>query len=384
MYAPTSTLLLEAAQSRLLGHFCKGVDIQSRRSHGGINYIVVEKQHASAGAGVEGQKTLLLVHGFGSGLGFFLANYVWLSTSYSKIVAIDLLGMGGSVRPSLDKSPRISTLQLAYKFMTGAHDRVDEVVVPQSTKFFTSSIEQFVREEEHLFPESSPFHVAAHSMGALVAWKYMLSADPKVHRPEALILLSPFGIPSPPLTATRATPSYALSTFRFLWENNVTPQQLVRLVGSQGRSMITNVLNRRFNSRWDKEELDLIAEYFYQITAAPASGEYAMNSLMIPLSFADPETPGRINTGIFAKRPISLDVESCSSPAAANFPPVLVLFGDHDWLRFPNVEDFVQKANAKGYRFHYRLISEAGHHLYLDNPDEVHAAIHEWRRANKI
>ena len=384
MYVPTSALLLEAAQTRLLNHFCKGVEIESRRSKGGLNYVVVCKPHASATAGVENKKTLLLVHGFGSGLGFFMANYVWLSSSYSKVVAIDLLGMGGSARPSLDNSPRISTLQLAYNFMTGAHDRVDDVVVPQSTHFFTSSIEQFVREEQHLFPESSPFHVAAHSMGALIAWKYLLSANPKVRRPEALILLSPFGVPSPPPNATRTTPSYARSTVRFLWENNVTPQQLVRLAGSQGRSMITNVLNRRFNSRWNKQELDLIADYFYQITAAPASGEYAMNSLMVPLSFADPDNPGRTNTSIFAKRPISNDVDSCSSSTAANFPPVLVLFGDHDWLRFPNVDEFVERANAKGFRLHYRMISKAGHHLYLDNADEVHAAIYEWRKSTTL
>jgi pimeloyl-ACP methyl ester carboxylesterase len=105
---------------------------------------------------------------------------------------------------------------------------------------------------------------------------------------------------------------------------------------------------------------------------------------MVPLSFADPDTPGRTNTSIFAKRPISNDVDSCSSSTAANFPPVLILFGDHDWLRFPNVEEFVERANAKGFRLHYRMISKAGHHLYLDNADEVHAAIYEWRKSTKL
>jgi len=378
LYVPTSHLLLQSAQSKLLEHFCAGLSIDSKKSKSGLNYVVVTNKSNSSVA-PRGKKTLVLVHGFGSGLGFFFANYRWLSTeSYERVIAVDLLGMGGSERVSLDRSPRVTTSQLVYSFFTGNSDKVDSEVVPRSLDFFVDSISEFC-EEVVVTPTEPKFHVAGHSLGSLLTWNYAIRHKERV---EALLMLSPCGVPAPPPgSATQfSSSSYAISTIRFLWDMNFTPQQIVRAAGSRGLPMVTSVLRRRFNSRWNTLETDLISQYFYHITAAPASGEFALNSLLRPLVYRDED--GVVSTSIFAKRTVEQDIQGL--PANSLPFPVLLMFGDHDWLRFKYVERFVSFAKSKGICIDYSLIESAGHHLYVDNPDVMHREIELFRTRHNV
>lgn len=379
LYVPTSQLLLQSAQNRLLQHFCGGLAIEARRSQKGLNYIVVRGggSVSAADRARGGKKTLVLIHGFGSGLGFFFANYRWLSTeSYERVIAVDLLGMGGSERVSLEQSPRVTTSQLMYKLFTGNVESVDEEVVPRALDFFVESIAQFCDE----VIEEPKFHVAGHSLGSLLSWNYALRHRNRV---EALLMLSPCGVPAPPpgAASSQQSSSYALSFFRFMWDMNCTPQQIVRMAGSRGLPLVTSTLRRRFNSRWNEVETDLIAQYFYHITAAPASGEFSLNSLLRPLVYRDED--GTVSTSIFAKRPVETDIEALTPDSPLPFP-VLLMFGDHDWLRFKNVERFVSLAESKGVRLKYSLIPTAGHHLYLDNPDGMHTEIQKFREVYNV
>lgn len=382
LYVPTSNLLLLTAQTKLLGHFCGNhVDIESARSLGGINYIVVRAKRNKISPSSSTSKTLLLVHGFGSGLGFFFANYAWLSASYDEIYSVDLLGMGGSDRLPVENSPRVHTSQLLYKFFTGNNAAVDENVIPRATDFFVDSLERFANDLK--LPEKN-LHVAGHSLGSYLTWNYAMKHKQRV---EALVMISPCGVPKSPPQSSRLVwneASLSLTLIRFLWENNVTPQQLIRISGSRGMPMITSVLNRRFNSRWDEQELQLIGNYFYHITAAPASGEYTLNSLLQPVLYREGgEVDGAVTASIFAKRSIEEDID-CSGDKSAPPFPILLLFGDHDWLRFKGVEKFVQKCADKGVALDYSLIKNAGHHLYLDNTDEFHDAIRAFRLKHRI
>ena len=407
LFVPTSQVLLLSAQERLLRHFCgRAVTIESRRSAGGLNYIVVTARPrnekappAPVASGEPPTKTLLLVHGFGSGLGFFFANYAALASSYDRVVAVDLLGMGGSNRGHLSEAPRISTPQLAYQLFTGNRERVDAEAVPRCMSFFTDSLERFCAEVVTSEPgqqQQGKIHLAGHSLGGLICWNFALRNKERV---EALILVSPCGVPAPPLDDAAAPTSATRTALRFLWENNVTPQQLIRLAGPRGLGIITDVLNRRFNRRWDAVEANLIAEYFFHISAAPASGEYALGSLLRPIVYREGEA---VVTSIFAKRSIEHDVDaiaasrssssssSYSSPSplldAAAVPfPVLLQFGDHDWLRFKSVHAFVHKARSEaGIDMTYDLVPAAGHHIYLDNADGWHESILRFRAKHAI
>lgn len=102
-----------------------------------------------------------------------------------------------------------------------------------------------------------------------------------------------------------------------------------------------------------------------------------MNSLLQPVFHA-----GQRDRGVFARQPLS--------PRAVDLAgagPLLVLFGDRDWLRPPGdgAERFVEAAQAAGVGAGVggaRLATtpDAGHHLYLDNAPHFNRAVNELHR----
>lgn len=150
-------------------------------------------------------------------------------------------------------------------------------------------------------------------------------------------------------------------------------------------------------SRWAEEDMQAISNYLYHISALPASGEYAMNTLLTAQFVSTPEDPEvkrprvlarepispeqlahlRDLTGSAAERPIDLSVDSTSR---ASGTPMLILYGDNDWLWFPEVNSYVQSLRNGGVDVRLSTVREAGHHLYLDNPDQYHDEVHCWVR----
>jgi len=181
---------------------------------------------------------------------------------------------------------------------------------------------------------------------------------------ENLVLISPVGIPHPPPIEEQLKPSeldWRIRTIDQLWKWNFTPQGVVRVMGSRGPKMVSDVVNRRFNKRWEGEELALIADYLYHITAAPGSGEYALSALLEPV-FMKPVVPkgtppssaaissgknkstdsekrrgeqrGRGTSGVFAKLPLENELSKLKIP-------ILLLYGDNDWLYYPTAEESI-------------------------------------------
>ena len=90
----------------------------------------------------------------------------------------------------------------------------------------------------------------------------------------------------------------------------------------------------------------------------------------VPIVSSGIEGKGR---GVFARQP--LQPRLASLPKSA---PVLILFGDHDWLRPAGngAEAFADAARASGVKsVTLETTEKAGHHLYLDNPDSFNAAV---------
>lgn len=192
---------------------------------------------------------------------------------------------------------------------------------------------------------------------------------------EGLVLASPAGLPAPPVNQSRGGQTGGTSTSwqeRLLdaaWSANFTPGQAFRAwsyLRQNGATDVERIVERRFGKRWDKEENRLVASYLYHITAQPGSGEFAMNSLLIPL----PSHEGR--RAIYARRPIL--------PLLGLFPkrvPVLVAFGEYDWLR-PNDQDcrlLETAAKQEGLTLRMTSIPSAGHHLYLENASYFNSCV---------
>jgi pimeloyl-ACP methyl ester carboxylesterase len=203
---------------------------------------------------------------------------------------------------------------------------------------------------------------------------------------QALVLISPAGLADIPPLDSHIPSSNLSAPIRLLdamWSSNFTPQQIVRLLGPSGPGRVKEIVKRRFGAeRWADADATLIADYLYHISAAPASGEYAMNSLLKPIVS---KAGGDITTtAVYAREPVTpaVFVKAFSLPASpatrTKIPPVLILYGDHDWLRFPGVSQYVSDLRAAGVDAEGKIVPSAGHHLYLDNTEAFHSTIQSW------
>ena len=234
-----------------------------------------------------------------------------------------------------------------------------------------------------------------------------------------------------------------------------------------GLQQVEKTLVRRFGpDKFTSEQQSLLVQYLYHISAAPPCGEYALNSILAPVvsynavpatgsSAAVPEAPSKggdaaasrrassyfppkTDVGVYAHEslemlfrhycvaapPKSLPVqgmEGSSVRRGAEVPleptpihfPVLVMYGDTDWLYYRGIEDSVktwgtqpltreqmvahglhagqrEKCSSKAadplpnnptaapLDVTYTTIPSAGHHIYLDNPDHFHGSIAQW------
>ena len=125
--------------------------------------------------------------------------------------------------------------------------------------------------------------------------------------------------------------------------------------------MVDRIVRSRFRSLgWSEEQIKVIADYLYHITAAPGSGEYSMNSLLVPLVRADTSRPG-----VFAREPLVHKMNSLSIP-------INVLYGDNDWLYHKHeCDSAISHLRREGLEISLNVIPKSGHHLYLDNPEDV-------------
>jgi pimeloyl-ACP methyl ester carboxylesterase len=283
--------------------------------------------------------------------------------SVKRVVLVDWLGMGGSDRPQCGQRP------IRGFFGSASSSWCDSRFTPsQAVDFFVDPFHEWmqasVKQKEDITRSSARedrIVLVGHSLGGYLASQYVLRYS-QYHCISKLVLASPVGFPEIPKNALRG--SHLPTSFRVvdaLWSSNITPQQLVRMMGStRGRRNTKRALKGRIPHLADTNS-DLLADYLYHITVAAPSGEFAMNSLMEPA--ASPET-----MGVFAREPLSrrlVDLEHVDT--------VKVLFGDHDWMR-PNEpsarETLASLQQRRRVEAGVEIVSHAGHHLYLDNPIE--------------
>lgn len=331
-----------------------------------------------------------------------------LGKHYDRIIAVDWPGMGCSSRTAT-RFPLASLVDNAKATLCNRDINREKEIARAVTDELVDALEK-LRIEENI-PE---FTLAGHSLGGYLAGKYTVKYPDAVNN---LILISPVGIPHPPPAQHQMKPAemdWRVRTIDHLWRWSFTPQGIVRVLGSRGPKMVSNVINRRFGNRWAGEELELISDYLYHITAAPGSGEYTLSALLEPV-FLKPEHeidaveavngPGssadavvnaaaelsapagaaatplsggtrrrvtNTRSGVFAKLPLEDELASLKVP-------ILLLYGDNDWLYYPSADYSVQKWRDGGVpAAALGIISSAGHHLYLDNSREFNAALIRW------
>lgn len=336
-------------------------------------------------------QNLVIVHGYGAGLGFFYKNFEGLSRGKGwQLYALDMLGMGRSSRPP---------------FKLKAKQREQQIT--EAEDWFVDSLEEW-----RVQKKIERFTLLGHSMGGYMAVAYALKYPGRLNK---LILASPVGIPEDPYAVDAAMPEPGSSTlaneftqdqetdttrasgdsgpdtvtlgtkadnnnflnartkaekaaaaqngnsasagsskppprrvmgkwFTYLWDANVSPFSLVRWSGPLGPRFVSGWTSRRF-SHLPANEAQALHDYAYSLFRLRGSGEYALAYILAPGAFARSPLIRRIHgvgrqyiSAVEANNPVA---GSPSEPQASsnaeikrreNGIPVVLMYGENDWM----------------------------------------------------
>ncbi|KAJ5713830.1 cardiolipin-specific deacylase [Penicillium malachiteum] len=373
--------------------------------------------------GEEADQHLVMLHGYGAGLGFFYKNFEPLSRLKGwQLHALDMLGMGRSTRPP---------------FKIKAKDR--EEAIREAEAWFVDALEEW-----RVKRKIDRFTLLGHSLGGYMAVAYALKYPGHLNK---LILASPVGIPEDPyavtaevtepsestlpseltqdqreITASGATPKTSDGSFitgrnaeaqasnqpprrnmpkwfSYLWEANVSPFSLVRWTGPFGPRLVSGWTSRRF-SHLPAEEAKALHDYSYSIFSQRGSGEYALAYILAPGAFARSPLIRRIHTYLknlhqMVYLPL-LSLPQMSPPVSPtprreNGLPIVFMYGDHDWMDVTGGHAAVARLEEEQRRVladaspeerqkeqgsaKVVVINRAGHHLYLDGWEDFNRVI---------
>ncbi|KAF6833025.1 alpha/beta hydrolase fold containing protein [Colletotrichum plurivorum] len=353
--------------------------------------------------GEEVDNNLVIVHGYGAGLGFFYKNFEPLSRAKGwKLYALDMLGMGNSTRPPF----RVTA-------------KTQEEKTAEAEAWFIDALEEW-RKKRNI----DKFTLVGHSLGGYLSVAYALKYPGHLKK---LILASPVGIPEDPYAVSAAMPEPEESTFQneftqdqntvtaddrnsatsrakpgsstnsnnaprrpmpgwlvWLWDANVSPFSIVRFTGPLGPRFVSGWTSRRFNHLPDDESKSL-HDYAFSIFRQRGSGEYALPYILAPGAFARSPMVHRID-GV-GRQIIEKDGQKLKETGI----PVVMMYGENDWMDVAGgyaAEEKLKQARLRALEgatdeekarengsAKVAIISKAGHHLYLDNADEFNEYI---------
>lgn len=313
---------------------------------------------------------IVVVHGYAASLGLFIDNFDDLSSIPGiRIHAIDMLGFGFSSRPRFPKMPSNTPEDI---------NKIEE--------WFTDLIEKW-----RLKRKLERFTLVGHSFGGYLSCAYAL----KYNKPtksglsvlDKLVLVSPVGVETSrhsllslgrkardstdidiekevrqnqeEVVTNDKDSSQDLSEYpgwlQYLWRHNVSPFLLIRVAGPVKSKWISMWTTRRFAHKYQEspEFFHNMHNYIYRVFNAKGLGEYALTRVL--------------GVGALAKLPL---IERCPEKFAAMNLPTYWIYGDKDWMNEKAGLEMTQEINRLAGRklAHYDIISNAGHHVYLDNP----------------
>ncbi|XP_044265498.1 (Lyso)-N-acylphosphatidylethanolamine lipase-like [Tribolium madens] len=258
---------------------------------------------------------LVLLHGFGAGVGFWCLNLDSLAAN-RPVYAIDILGFGRSSRPEFSN---------------------DGLEAEQE---FIDSIEKW-RKEVKL----DQFILLGHSLGGYLATSYTISYPNQV---KHLILADPWGFverPSdfnPPLwMKTLGIVLYPFTAFN--------PLATLRAAGPFGPWIVKKMrsdISHKYAGRLENHEI--ITDYIYQCNSQKPTGETAFHKMIKGFGWA--------------KNPMLNRIHKLDSRV-----PITVMNGSHTWMD-KTVGKKLKEMRQNSY-VRLEVIKDAGHHVHADNPE---------------
>ncbi|XP_067870251.1 (Lyso)-N-acylphosphatidylethanolamine lipase-like isoform X1 [Heterodontus francisci] len=316
-WCPTSMAQLKAVEARILA------GIKTRFES---RYVTLPSDHRIWTLSLSPQygnrsTPLVLVHGFGGGVGLWVQNLESLSLR-RPLHAFDLLGFGRSSRPTFPSEP--------------------EAVEAE----FVRSIEDW-RAQLGL----RDMILLGHSLGGYLAASYTIKHPERV---KHLILVDPWGFPERPadLSETWKPPMWVKAAATILGRFNFLA--VLRAAGPWGPSLVQRFrpdLKIKYAERFED---DTILEYVYHCNAQTPSGEAAFKVLSESFGWAKRPMLGRIHL-------IPKEV------------PITLIYGSRSWIE-PSSGEKVKNLRPDSY-VQTMAIEGASHHVYADRPEEFNTAV---------
>jgi pimeloyl-ACP methyl ester carboxylesterase len=273
---------------------------------------------------------LLLAHGYSAGAAQFAPAFDLLAAEH-RVYAFDWLGWGRSSRPTF----------------TGC-------TAKEAESFFTDSLAAFVRQ---VCGASEPYHLAAHSMGGMLAVAFVEGLAPEERARVRLSLISPLGVPALPNTAQPLPAGLRAITHV---APRTTPLSLLRAAGPLAPRLVTRLrghLAGRYHEYFSAAGITdgdrRIGDYWYHCNALHSSGDVAVNFIL---------HKGRI----FARNPILGRLEGLRGLKGGD--PLSFVYGDHDWMPAQPGMEAVQRLQDMGVHAKFRIVPRSGHNIFADNP----------------
>lgn len=345
------------------------------------------------------KREIVVIHGYMAALGYFVKNFEAFAKSYGNLTVhvLDMPGFGNSARPKfpseLLKTPKGASKARQVSQVLGAED------------WFIDKFEQW-REKRQI----DQFDLVAHSMGAYLGSCYIMKYNHQ-NIITNFAVVSPMGTESScvslinnkthqrnfhdggdPLEEIFASQDFddnenpelqrlwqKLGEPKFpknkllqtMWEWSVSPFQILQVFGPVYSKVLSYWSFQRFKNLKSNSEdsdapinIDLINklhEYSFSVfNQYQGSGELAITKL--------------INHNILARLPLcDRGFMELIHDTGLN---TLWLYGDKDWMNMQGGKYCVDKLKDLGdENATLTVVKDAGHHIYLDNPEEFNKVV---------
>lgn len=329
----------------------------------------------------DNKKHLVIMHGYGAGLGFFIKNIEAFANQFPDwhIHAIDLPGYGCSTRVDFPHQipyeeneliEKLFTIPLRDWFVSRGLNEKNTITIAHSMGGYFSLLLQmneinnknFINEDEFKFLKKKFNFFKSYKKEEEIFHNQLVNLSNTNKNPykfwDTLILVSPGGIyHSKAKEIEEKVPNW----FTKLWNLNVSPFSLVRNTGPLGSYFVSGWTSRRFaiSSLFNDNLYELLHKYSYAIFNAKGSGEYMLNYILAP--------------GAVPRHPLYDRIKKINY-----FPnKTLWVYGGHDWMDYNGgilSSKFLNKIN-KNNNAKFEIIPNAGHHVYLDAFKEFNSLV---------
>lgn len=266
---------------------------------------------------------MVLVHGFGGGVGLWAQNVDALS-QLRPVLAFDLLGFGLSSRPQFSSEPQKAEEQ------------------------FVESIEQWRRT---LGLEA--MILVGHNLGGYLAMSYAIRYPDRV---KHMILVEPWGFPdsSDQSDSDRPMPVWIKALGAMF--SSFNPLAGLRLVGPLGPTLVQTLrpdLKKKFSCMFDD---NTVADYIYHLNVQTPSGETAFKNMTLPNGWA--------------KRPMLHRMDKLHPGI-----PVSIIYGSRSSIDISSGSAI--KTMRPRSRVDITTIRGAGHYVFADQAEDFNQTILE-------